>query len=131
MTPEVPPAAYVIAMLQLSGMGPARLALLLRDRTPKDAWRLITERRAAPLLGASGHKLPNVAEWQTQAKQIDLAKLYAAHESVTLMLRGSDTYPRRLCDDIEAPEMLFGLGRCTLGNSPTVAVVGTRRCTRY
>ncbi len=131
MTRDLAPEAYVIALLQLSGMGPARLALLLADRSPEEAWQLVLERRAAPLLGAAGHKLPNIAEWQTQASQLDPAKLLADHHAVALMLRHSEAYPQRLVDDLDPPELLFGLGRCALAAAPTVAVVGTRRCTRY
>jgi DNA processing protein len=131
MSRGLPPEAYVIALLQLSGMGPARLALLLTDRSPEDAWQLILERRAAPLLGVSGHKLPNIVEWQTQARQLDPAELLVAHESVTMLLRHSEEYPQRLVDDLDPPELLFALGRSTLASAPTVAVVGTRRCTRY
>ena len=48
---------------------------------------------------------------------------------ITTVLRGAPGYPERLADLPDAPDLLFVRG--TIPDLPTVAVVGTRRCTAY
>lgn len=117
---EVP---WLVALVSLPGMGPARLAVVTARRSPSEAW-------AHVLRGAE--RVPDhVAErWRSVASRVDVAALHEAHESagVSVLLPGDAGWPPSLLDDPEPPPMLFAAGDPVALGRPRVAVIGTRRC---
>jgi DNA processing protein len=105
----LPPEAYGAALAALPGMGPARLRKLLDASTPEVAWRTAGDRR------------------------VDVAERWRAcgDADVTVRLLGTPAYPIALADDPEAPAVLFGVGDVCALDGPRVAIIGSRRCTRY
>ena len=108
MTP-LPPEAYGAALAAVPGMGPGRLRELLARFTPAEAWAAAGDRR------------------------VDVAKQWQTYEdaAVAVHLLRTDAYPRELADDHEAPAVLFSAGELRALDGPRVAVIGSRRCTRY
>lgn len=112
-----PEAAYAVALAGLPGIGPRRLLALLEQGPPQDAWsRMLWSPEAAA--AASAVSVPQV--WATHAEagvQVDVV--------------GSIGYPDLLAADHEPPAVLFSRGSRVALEHRRVAVVGTRRCTRY
>ncbi|HEV3355015.1 MAG TPA: DNA-processing protein DprA [Acidimicrobiales bacterium] len=105
----LPPEAYAAALAGMPGVGPARLRELLDRWSPVEAWE------------AAGDPRVDVAErWS----------LYV-EGGVAVHLRGSAGYPPTLVDDHEAPALLFSVGDVGVVDGPRVAIIGSRRCTRY
>jgi len=50
---------------------------------------------------------------------------------VTVHVLGGESYPTELCEDPDAPGVVFSMGDCQVLSGRRVAVIGTRRCTRY
>jgi DNA processing protein len=130
----LPPEAWAFALSLLPGCEQRRLAAVLAaaDHDPAAAWRSIAGGRMPggdTMRGASELR----ALWTAAAARIDPA---AAWERVTeegtgiWVLRG-DGYPSRLADDPDPPPILFWRGDPQALERPTVAIVGTRRCTAY
>ncbi len=69
--------------------------------------------------------------WKVAAVGTDVAARWVAHAAVTVAARGAANYPEPLATDLEPPAVVFQLGSTTVLDRPRVAVVGTRRCTRY
>jgi DNA processing protein len=105
----MPPEAYAAALAGIAGMGPARLRELLDRWSPVEAWEAAGDR------------------------QVDMAERWRVYVDggVAIHLRGSPGYPPMLVDDHEAPAVLFSVGDLTALDGPRVAIVGSRRCTRY
>ena len=135
--PSLPPEAHGTALAVLPGMGPARLAALLARWSPEQAWaRVLSERAVAdPLVAAACRPDPPgvAAAWARAAAPVDVAGVWAAHRQagITVALKGSPHYPAALADDHEAPAVLFLQGDERAPRARRVAVVGTRRCSRY
>ena len=108
-TASLAPEAYAAALAALPGMGPARMRELLDRLTPEDAW------------AAAGDRRVDVAQrWRTYGEA-----------GVAVHLLGTPHYPVALADDHEAPAVLFSVGDLAHIDGPRVAIIGTRRCTRY
>ena len=128
---------FVAAIASLSMVGPARLRLLLATWSPREAWnRLATGRaldhpKVAEALGARGAELAPM--WRAEACQLDLDVLKQRHRSMGLELvrRGHPDYPASFESDHDPPELLFARGDLSHLQQRMVAVIGTRRCTRY
>jgi DNA processing protein len=128
----------VLALSGLPGMGPRRLAALLERRAdPSEVWQAIVSGRPhigsalTEQLGAARESV--VAGWTAAARTVDLEAFERAHREAGIQVaaRGRAGYPRRLRGDREPPGALCCLGDPTALDRPTVALVGTRRCTRY
>lgn len=120
----------LVALLELPGMGPARLAALLAERTAEHAWQKLCQGWVPQL---SGVPRAVAAGWPAAARAIDvdqLAERYA-RAGVTVLAPGDPGFPERLRDDVEAPALLFSLGEVEAVCGPAVALIGTRRATRY
>lgn len=118
--PPLPEAAYAAALGAV--LGPRALWGLLAPSCPSEVWGRL---RA----GACGD-----ARAAAAARRLDVAAHWAAHRAagVGATWVGADGYPPGLADDPAAPGVLFHRGDPgALGSWPRVAVVGTRRATRY
>jgi DNA processing protein len=130
----LPPEAYAAALASLPGMGPARLAAILRTSRPQAAWRRVVaghrwaEGDVTEALGARATAL--VDRWRTAVAATDPAAVWrevvAARVGVAVL--GSPAYPPALAADVEPPAVVFHRGTPEVITGPRVAVVGTRRC---
>jgi DNA processing protein len=133
---EVADHAFLAALAGLPAMGPARLRALLGLLGPAGSWKVASSGRLPREVQAViGPRSASVATSWVEAARICtpeavLAELHSA--GVTVTRRGEHGYPPALVDDPDPPEVLFSTGRPVVNeNGPTVAIVGTRRCTRY
>ena len=121
----LPAEAYLLALLSLPGMGPARLRTLLEGGTPEELWRGA---------GRPHHGLPSelTQRWATAAPAIDPASLWAQTVAAGgAAVLGGPNYPEWLTDDVDPPFLLSWIGRPdAVATNRRVAIVGTRRCTR-
>ncbi|MDP6696404.1 MAG: DNA-processing protein DprA [Acidimicrobiales bacterium] len=133
---DVAERAFLAALAGLPSMGPARLRALLDLLGPAGSWKAVSSGRLPREVQAViGPRAASVAtSWvevaRTCTPEAVLAELHSA--GVTVARRGEHGYPPALVDDPDPPEVLFSVGRPVVSeNGPTVAIVGTRRCTRY
>jgi DNA processing protein len=131
----LPPEAYATCLAGLPGMGPARLAAILRVDGPEAAWRRLVagrgwaEREVDAALGPQSGRLTR--HWQRLVAGIDPAREWAslARAGIGVAALGSPAYPPALAGDVEPPGVVFFLGSPEVIRGPRVAIVGTRRCT--
>ncbi len=109
---DLPDEAYLTAMVATPGVGPAALAKALDGRSPGEAWDVVRHLRGAPA-DAEG-------VWQ---RHLDAG--------VTVAVLGRPGYPEVLLDDPDPPAILFARGDLGAVARRRVAVVGTRRASRY
>ena len=109
-SPSLPPEAYAAALAAMPYMNPKRLRELLAESTPEQAWAIGGD--------------PDV---------VDVALSWPAYErhGTAVHLLGRPSYPSSLTADHEAPAVLFSVGDLSVLDGPRVAIVGSRRCTRY
>lgn len=139
MTPVPPPAAYVAALASLPDVGPSRLSALLGRGDPADVLADLAGGGFAPdeALAAAcrrGDPSPLVTAWSNAARSVDVAELWRRHldRSITVLVPDDASWPVPLHVDPEPPGVLFVAGDvAVLARRPTVAVVGTRDCSRY
>ena len=140
MSPTVPEtappeAAWVAALAGLPKMGPVRLHALLDAWTPAEAWERVRSgglHRVEEVAGRCrglGEDLDRA--WSRAARATEVDDLWRRHveEGVAVLLPGDPHWPVALHDDPEPPSVLFVRGDPSAVSGPTVAVVGTRRCT--
>jgi DNA processing protein len=133
----LPPEAFAAALAALPGMGPARLATLLRRWDPVTAWQRVLAGTAVRPRDVAGACRPDPAAvgegWRVRAAKTDVEAQWAAQleEGVDTWVCGRAGYPEALTADPEAPAVLFGKGRLAALEGRRVAIVGTRNCTRY
>jgi len=85
----------------------------------------------ATLLGARRDQV--IREWRVRATGIEPRELarFQHERGITLLLENDARFPKKLRNDVEPPCALWALGDLD-GMAPHhVAIVGTRRCTRY
>src|SRR3954452_23713677 len=105
----LPPAAYATALASICG--PTVLAERLLELSPPEAWKRFGDSRV------------NVeAMWSAYAPLGVAVHLHADPDS---------GYPSALAVDHEAPAVLFSKGDMSALVGPRVAIIGSRRCTRY
>ncbi|HYI62782.1 MAG TPA: DNA-processing protein DprA [Acidimicrobiales bacterium] len=130
----LPDRAWWVALAGLPGMGPARLRALREALAPEEAWRVVASGRAhlvPAVAAASGGRAGEVAaRWARAAADLDVGERWRAHAHLGVSLLGEPGHPARVADDPEPPVVLFSDGDRGALAGPTVAVVGTRRCTR-
>lgn len=128
---------FVTAIASLPGVGPARLATLLDAGVPTAVWEQLVRggfARDESVTAALGPKAPKlVADWRRAAASLDPVELAQRHETLGIRLLDSDDvdYPEAFRSDIEPPRLLWCKGDPTRVRGRRVAIVGTRRCTRY
>jgi len=125
----LPYEAWIVALLTLPGMGPARLGQVLEAHEAADAWERL---RSGAQLGFDKITADKLQQWRQAARALSVEQHWEAIETlgVKIIELGSVDYPIRLQDDLEPPQLLFSLGE-PVTDAPTVGIVGTRKCTAY
>jgi DNA processing protein len=135
--PTLPAEAWLVALAGLPQMGPRRLGALLAGRAPAEAWRLavrgepLADRRLAEVLAPRGEVV--VEAWRRAGHAADVEERWSAHVEAAIGVEhgGTSSYPDVFRDDPDPPHVLFHSGDLGLLDGPRVAIVGTRRCSRY
>jgi len=124
MTPPV--EAYAAALAGLPGMGPKRLLALLQRWPADEAWSRVSA-------GGAGVDGDLGRVWREAAAATDVCAVWRAHvdAGVGVHVLGAARYPTLLAADHEPPALLFSRGDPGVLDRRRVAIVGTRRCTRY
>ncbi len=126
---EIPYEAWLTALLSLPRMGPGRLSNLLEQDDAPACWERI--RSGAPIqIDRVGGSV--IDGWRSAARSTDVAAMWQATRALGVHVAelGGAGYPLRLLDDIEPPLLVFRRGQ-PITDHPTVAIVGTRKCTSY
>ncbi len=128
--------AFLIGLASLDQVGPSRLAALLGERSPREAWENVCRGvhiAATRTEGATGITAELAAAWRNQAAGMDLDTLAGAHAEagVAVLTPGDPCFHGLFEHDPSPPYVLFARGRLEPLGSPKVAIVGTRNCTRY
>jgi DNA processing protein len=126
---DLPEEAYALAIAGLPRAGPRRVRAVLSSRRPSEAWAAVLRGRPGDDPTLAGVREP----WRAAATGVDVAARWEAHlaSGLTLMVRGRAGYPAAFEDDPDPPEVLLATGDPGALGGPRVAIVGTRRCTRY
>ncbi len=129
----IPAEAYLVSLLKLSGMGPARLEMLLKELSPRQSWQMLINEIPAKIAKTAEVSEHLAARWAAEAATEDVEETWRRHceAAVTMIRRGGECYPWRLSRDSDAPSVLFAQGDPSLLDFPLVTIVGTRTCTRY
>jgi len=135
-----PPECWAVALAHLPAVGPARLRALLGSvDTPADWERVWTDVRLGrvatrcivhpPSSGAESIR----TRWREAASTIDAEARWQAHvdAGLTVLVHGRADYPAALVDDDDPPPIVFVRGDPDALTGPRVAIVGTRRASRY
>ncbi|MEX1217106.1 MAG: DNA-processing protein DprA [Acidimicrobiales bacterium] len=133
---RLPEEAWVVALSSLPGLGPARLRSLLALGEPEMVWRSVLSGTLPNELsaGVSARIKPGLCgQWRTAARSIDPGAYWQAHvdAGIGVMTQWSASFPDVLAQDDDAPVVLFWLGDIDRLAGTRVAIVGTRRATRY
>lgn len=121
-----------LALTHLPGLGPARGRWLLSGPcTAAEVFQLLA-RGALPVgLGSPppGVSAQLVDSWHRAARRLDPAERWQAHHTAGLQLLTPNDPSWPFASDPEPPLIVWTRGRLDLLALPTVAVVGSRRCT--
>ncbi len=130
---ELSEEAYLISLLSLPGMGPARLERLLEKRSPSVIWENLRSENCRETAEIAKVNRDLALRWIAEVGRADVAGRWQSHceGGVQVIRRGGECYPWRLSQDSEAPPALFAKGELDLLGRPAVTIVGTRTCTRY
>jgi DNA processing protein len=134
---DVPAEGWAAALAGLPGMGPARLRAVLRTWAPKEAWDRVASgagcSRPAVALTCRPDPAGVAAYWRAAARGVSVPAVWEAHLSagVAVMLPGALGFPVALQADPDPPAILFSRGEPGVLDGRRVAIVGSRRCTRY
>ncbi|MEA2703600.1 MAG: processing protein [Actinomycetota bacterium] len=123
---ELPMEAYAAALAGLPAAGHRRLRRLLERWPAPEAWERVRTGRAG--------EDPTLSHlWRSAAASTTVARLWADVQDagVGVAVLGGAGYPSFLADDPEPPAVLFWLGELSSLEHRRVAIVGTRRCSRY
>lgn len=136
MTAEVGARAALATLVRLEQMGPNRLRAVLHGRTPSQALAAVAAGRK-PLPPPPGESECRIShdvsgQWQREVAELDPNEVLAGFERAgyTLILWNEQGYPQRLRDDPHAPLHLSVDGDIERMSEQTVAIVGTRNCSR-
>jgi DNA processing protein len=156
--PDPRGAMFAAALAALPGMGPATLVRILSTHTPEEAWaavlagRIVRPQRRRADAGGDGSSAAPVAAtlpwdgrdtpvpsgpaagrlpWAVASRRADPEAATEARRRAGIGVTwwGDDRYPAALAADPEPPGVLFWRGDLGWLERPTVALVGTRKCT--
>ena len=133
----LPAEAWAVALCGLPAMGPARLRALLSAWGPEAAWAQVSAGAACSRPAVAQACRPDPAAvaalWRAAARRVAVGAVWEAcgRAGVTVGLPGSRGYLPELLSDTAPPAVLFSLGDPVVLEGRRVAIVGTRRCTRY
>jgi len=134
-TANVPIEAWVVALAALPGVGPSRLRWLLTQGEPEAVWRRLRSGSLKNVVNDESLRIPPAFFEQSSvaAKSMDPVAFWDAHveAGIGVMTRWSASFPREFADDDDAPVVLFWKGDIDRLAGTRVAIVGTRRATRY
>lgn len=134
---DLPDEAWVLALASLFGMGPARLLAVLDRWAPAEAFSVVRRghlgRHPEVVRALRGVREGDLEAWAKAAREADAGGLWHRHGAagVEVCWRGGDDYPAPFLHDPEPPALLCLRGSLGALDRPRVAIVGTRRCTRY
>ena len=123
---KLPGEAYAAALAGLPAAGHRRLRRLLERWPAPEAWERVRTGRAG--------EEPALAHlWRAAAASTDVDRVWAdvLAAGVGVAVYGGTGFPSLLADDPEPPAVLFWRGDLAALHGRRVAIVGTRRCTRY
>ena len=129
---KLPMEAWLVALASLPAVGPARLRALLATGSPAAVWTRLQGPPSPELMQVAGkHDL--YEQWRRTAVSLDVDRLWARHREhgVGVAALGTPGYPSALSHDMDPPAVVFHMGDPQVVAGPRVAIVGTRRCTRY
>ncbi len=134
---SLPDEAHVAALARLPRLGPGRLRALLAGRGAAEVWSAVSGGRlpVSALAAAGGRDDPVtlLASWRRAAEAIDPETYWRAHldAGVGVALPSSGAFPPALANDIDPPAVVFWRGDLDHLAGMRVAIVGTRRASRY
>lgn len=134
---ELPDEAWVAALASLTKVGPARLLVLLHRWRPAEAFAVVRRghlgRHPEVVQALRVVDRADLDRWADEARTLDEARLWDRHldGGIEVCWRGGGGYPGPFLDDPEPPALLCLRGSLAALDRPRVAIVGTRRCTRY
>jgi DNA processing protein len=134
---ELPAEAWASALAGLPAMGPARLRAVLATWPPEEAWARVAAGAACSRPAVTLACRPDPAEvaalWRMAARRVSVAEVWAGicGAGVTVSLPGTVGFPSELSADVDPPAVVFSKGDWSALAGRRVAIVGTRRCTRY
>ena len=132
---RVPPEGWAAALAGLPAMGPARLRAVLATWAPAEAWERVAAGAACsrPAVAlACRPDPPGVARlWRVASRRVSVAGVWTrlCEAGVTVALQAA--LPPALSADLDPPAVVFSRGAWSALGGRRVAIVGTRRCTRY
>lgn len=123
-----PSLAALLALAGLPSISPRRLWALLERDEPIAAWSRVERGASQP--GRLGEATDR---WRRHASRVDPNEVLEAHDRAGIAVTpyGCPSYPQRLSADPDPPALLLRRGSGSPLDGVAVAVVGTRRCTRY
>lgn len=121
--------AALVALAGLPNLGPSRFWSLLSGSAPTEAWQRVLAGRAP----ASGRTDDAAQRWQRWAASVAPAAVLDRHrtQGIDVVPFGAADFPSVLLEDPDPPVVLFRSGPRRHDTSTAVAIVGTRKCTRY
>lgn len=132
---DLPDEAWLVALASLPGVGPSRLRWLASQGAPESVWRQVQSGVLARIATTDEVRVSSALfdQWSHSAKQIDPGDYWRAHREagIGVMSKWSPTFPQELAVDDDAPVVMFWLGDIDRLAGSRVAIVGTRRASRY
>lgn len=129
--------AALVSLSGLPNLGPATFRRLVVRGLPSELWADIAAGRGERILECDGRLRGSVAKnlaiWTSLACSIQAESELERHRvaEIGLLVYGAAEYPRQLLADPDPPVLLYRMGPAEVDARAAVAVVGTRKCSRY
>lgn len=120
-------SAYAAALASLPLQTPRRLRRMLALWSPEEAWNIVINSRAS----VSGVSDDVLGVWRrADASLVNHIVEQCRARNVWVSVHGDDSYPQALINDIDAPAVLFCIGRQEALHHRRVGIIGTRHATQ-